>query len=66
MPRQQAQLQRQSHIRYFEKKGIKTDLCAIEKYVDEMLLQVGGNEDEFTKEIRSRKTKDELAVLFEM
>jgi hypothetical protein len=39
-------------IKFFEKKGIKTDLFAIEKYVEEVLLEVMENKDEFMAEIK--------------
>lgn len=51
-----AQLRPQSFIRYFEKKGIKTDLSAIEKYVDEMLQCVGANQDEFLTDIKRNQS----------
>jgi hypothetical protein len=38
-------------IKFFEKKGIKTDLFAIEKYVDEVLEEVKSNRPEFMGEI---------------
>lgn len=50
VPRQNAQRQK-SNIKFFEKKGIKTDLFAIEKYVDEVLEEVKVNKPEFLGEI---------------
>ena len=44
--------QMQSTIKFFEKKGIKTDLFAIEKYVEEILLEVLENKEEFLNEIK--------------
>ena len=38
-------------IKFFEKKGIKTDLFAIEKYVDEVLEDVLVNKTNFMKEL---------------
>lgn len=38
-------------IKFFEKKGIKTDLFAIEKYVDEVLEDVQVNKSNFMKEL---------------
>jgi protein involved in ribonucleotide reduction len=38
-------------IKFFEKKGIKTDLFAIEKYVDEVLEEVTANKPTFMKEL---------------
>ena len=38
-------------IKFFEKKGIKTDLFAIEKYVDEILEEVKQHREKFMVEI---------------
>ena len=51
-------------IKFFEKKGIKTDLFAIEKYVDEVLEEVKSNRREFMVEINSPLSKDARAALF--
>ena len=61
-----AQLRPQNHIRYFERRGIKTDLSAIEKYVDEMLECVGGSADEFVASIRTVQGVSEAGRLSEM
>lgn len=47
-------------IKFFDKKGIKTDLFAIEKYVDEVLEEVKQNRPEFMAEINKPHTKDPL------
>lgn len=51
-------------IKFFEKKGIKTDLFAIEKYVDEVLEEVKGNRREFMEEIYRPLSRDALEALF--
>ena len=53
-------------IKFFEKKGIKTDLFAIEKYVDEVLEEVKGNRREFMEEIYRPLSRDALEALFQM
>ena len=50
IPRQNLPRQK-NNIKFFEKKGIKTDLFAIEKYVDEVLEEVKVNRPEFMSEI---------------
>lgn len=52
------------HFKFFEKKGIKTDLFAIEKYVEEVLLEVLHNKDEFMEEIKRPLGKTPLDQLF--
>ena len=47
-----AAMQLQNSIKFFEKKGIKTDLFAIEKYVEEILAEVMDNREEFLTEIK--------------
>jgi protein involved in ribonucleotide reduction len=47
-------------IKFFEKKGIKTDLFAIEKYVDEILDEVKEDRQEFMAEINRPIGKNEL------
>ena len=53
-------------IKYFEKKGIKTDLFAIEKYVDEVLEEVKLKRSEFMQEIGRPLSKDAIQTLFQM
>ena len=50
----------------FEKKGIKTDLSAIEKYVDEMLQCVGANQEDFMTEIKKDQSISQADQLYEM
>jgi hypothetical protein len=47
-------------IKFFEKKGIKTDLFAIEKYVDEILDEVKEDRLEFMAEINRSIGKNEI------
>ena len=47
-------------IKFFEKKGIKTDLFAIEKYVDEILDEVKEDRIEFMQEINRPIGKNEI------
>ena len=56
--------QKQSGIKFFEKKGIKTDLFAIEKYVDEVLETVKETRTEFMTEIERPLSKNAAAALF--
>lgn len=51
-------------IKFFEKKGIKTDLFAIEKYVDEVLDEVKQTRVEFMNEVERPLSKDAAAALF--
>jgi len=51
-------------IKYFEKKGIKTDLFAIEKYVEEIQNSVMENKDEFLTEIAKPLGKADIDQLF--
>lgn len=53
-------------IKFFDKKGIKTDLFAIEKYVDEILTEVKFNRAEFMSEVNRPQSKDPLEHLFHM
>lgn len=53
-------------IKFFEKKGIKTDLFAIEKYVDEVLEEVRTNRADFMKEIAKPVGKDACEQLHQM
>lgn len=61
-----AQQRSRPSIKFFEKKGIKTDLFAIEKYVDEVIEEVKINRAEFMKEINSPVEKNALEHLFIM
>lgn len=47
----------------FDRKGIKTDLFAIEKYVDEILDEVLRDRLNFAKSINTPLTKEHLNVL---
>ena len=38
-------------LKFFEKKGIKTDLFAIERYVDEVLEEIKLSQPSFMKEV---------------
>jgi hypothetical protein len=51
-------------IKFFEKKGIKTDLFAIEKYVDEVLEEVKINRSEFMGEINRHLSQNAQQALF--
>ena len=51
-------------IKFFEKKGIKTDLFAIEKYVDEVLEEVKINRFEFMGEINRHLSQNAQQALF--
>lgn len=51
-------------IKFFEKKGIKTDLFAIEKYVDEVLEEVKVNRPEFMVEINKPLSQNAQQALF--
>lgn len=53
-------------IKFFDKKGIKTDLFAIEKYVDEVLEEVKLNRAEFMTEVNKPLTVNPLDNLFHM
>ena len=53
-------------IKFFDKKGIKTDLFAIEKYVDEVIEEVKINRPEFMEEINKPLSKKALEGLFHM
>jgi|TARA_B110000285_G_C15139597_1_gene629824 hypothetical protein len=64
VPRREIARGRQGGIKFFEKKGVKTDLFAIEKYVDEVLEEVKGTRTEFMSEIERPLTKNSTAVLF--
>ena len=66
MPRPSLVQQKLPSIKFFEKKGIKTDLFAIEKYVDEVLEEVKLNRPEFMTEIYRPLSKAALEVLFQM
>lgn len=67
VPRREiAMRSRQGSIKFFEKKGVKTDLFAIEKYVDEVLEEVKLTRSEFMAEIERPLTKNASAVLFQM
>jgi hypothetical protein len=63
IPRQNLPRQKNS-IKFFEKKGIKTDLFAIEKYVDEVLEEVKVNRPEFMTEINRALRQDVASALF--
>jgi hypothetical protein len=54
------------NIKFFEKKGIKTDLFAIEKYVDEIIEEVKQNRPEFMREIIKPLQKNPIDGLFQM
>lgn len=54
------------HIKFFEKKGIKTDLFAIEKYVDEIIEEVKQSRSEFMHEVNRPLNKNPLEGLFFM
>ena len=54
----------QPNIKFFEKKGIKTDLFAIEKYVDEIIQEVKLNRAEFMREIVRPLEKNPMEGLF--
>ncbi len=47
----------------FERKGIKTDLFAIEKYVDEVLEEVISDTPKFNKTINTPISKNVMDVL---
>ena len=67
VPRSNLLPQRQMpSIKFFEKKGIKTDLFAIEKYVDEVLEEVKSNRKEFMDEINHPLSKDAAKALAQM
>jgi hypothetical protein len=53
-------------IKFFDKKGIKTDLFAIEKYVDEVIEEVKLDRPEFMEEINKPLAKNALEGLFHM
>tara|TARA_B110000285_G_C15131869_1_gene624156 strand:+ start:2029 stop:2838 length:810 start_codon:yes stop_codon:yes gene_type:complete len=46
------------YIKYFDQKGIKTNLFAIEKYFDEVLVEVQQTREEFMKEINRPLSKN--------
>jgi hypothetical protein len=49
---------------FYEKKGVKTDLFAIEKYVDELYSEIEDNRrGDFLKEAFTAVMKQPLAVL---
>lgn len=68
IPRQQlsrgSETQVQHSIKFFEKKGIKTDLFAIEKYVEEILSEVMLNKEEFLNEIKQPLGKTPIQHLY--
>ena len=53
-------------IKFFDKKGIKTDLFAIEKYVDEIHEEVKQNREQFMAEVNRPQTKEPMDCLFHM
>lgn len=53
-------------IKFFDKKGIKTDLFAIEKYVDEIIEEVKSDRVDFMDDINKPLSKDALDNLFLM
>jgi hypothetical protein len=65
IPRQNLPKQK-NNIKFFEKKGIKTDLFAIEKYVDEVLEEVKVNRPEYMTEINRPLRQDAATALFSM
>ena len=46
------------NIKYFDQKGIKTNLFAIEKYFDEVLVEVQQTREEFMREINRPLSKN--------
>ena len=65
VPRESVQEARQG-IKFFEKKGIRTDLFAIERYVDEVQEEIKANRKEFQQEIMKPMNKNPLDQLFQM
>mgnify|MGYP006893248556 CR=1 FL=1 len=66
IPRPQLMQRQGPAIKFFEKKGIKTDLFAIEKYVDEIIEEVKLNRPDFMLEINKKLQKNALEGLFMM
>ena len=56
----QQQNREERYIKYFDQKGIKTNLFAIEKYFEEVLGEVRQNRDEFMKEVNRPLSKNQL------
>jgi len=66
IPRPELMMKMHPNIKFFEKKGIKTDLFAIEKYVDEIIEEVKSNRGDFMEEIVKPLAKNPLEGLFQM
>ena len=53
-------------IKFFEKKGVRTDLFAIERYVDEVMEEVRLKREEFMAEIARPLAQNPLEILSQM
>ena len=66
MPQQQQNSRPKPGIKFFDKKGIRTDLFAIERYVDEILEEIKRDRGDFMSEIVKPLDKNQLQILFKM
>ena len=66
VPRTELMSNTREGLKFYEKKGIRTDLFAIERYVDEVLDDVKSKRPDFMDEIAKPVTKNKLEMLFQM
>jgi hypothetical protein len=54
------------NVLIFDRKGIQTDLFAIERYVDEILAEVMSNREDFLRAINEPIHVDQYKILYNL